>query len=82
MDLDWDEAVLHVLGDNYPHEVSLQTVYLEVQKYRKLTEEDSSITKYGELRYQYIVRATLCQMVKEGWAERLRRGGYVSSAAG
>jgi len=82
MDLDWDEAVLHVLGDHYPHEVSLQTVYLEVQKYRKLTEEDSSITKYGEPRYQHIVRATVSQMVKEGWVERLRRGGYVSSAAG
>ena len=78
-DLIWHEAVLHVLGDHHPNEVSLQTVCLEVQKYRKLTEEDFSITKYGEPRYQHAVRAILTQLVKKGWVKRLRRGVYVLS---
>jgi predicted transcriptional regulator of viral defense system len=77
MNLTWDEAVLHVLGNHHPHEVSLQTIYFEVRKYRKLTEEDSEVTKYGEPRYQHIVRATLTSLAKGGFVERIRRGMYV-----
>ena len=76
MYLAWDEAVLHVLGDHHPNEVSLVTIYFEVGKYRKLLEKDYEITKYGEQRYKHVVRATLNQLVKAGLVERLRRGTY------
>jgi len=77
MNLDWEEAVLHVLGDHYPNEVSLQVVYFEVSKYRKLSEWHFEDIGYGEPRYQQIVRATLSQLAKKGMVESLRRGVYV-----
>ncbi|MFQ6085971.1 MAG: hypothetical protein ACE5OY_06890 [Candidatus Bathyarchaeia archaeon] len=77
MGLTWDEAVLHVLGSYYPHEVSLKTIYFEVDKYRKLAEKDFEVTKYDEPRYKRIVRATLNQLIKEDLVERIRRGVYI-----
>jgi len=75
--LAWDEAVLHVLGAYYPREVSLQTIYFEVKKYKKLTRKDYEITNYDEPRYKHVVRAILNQLVKKGWVERVRRGVYI-----
>jgi len=75
--MDWEEAVMNVLGSHYPDEVSLKTIYFEVQEYRKLAESDLEITKYGEPRYKHVVRATLTKLVEKGWVERARRGFYV-----
>lgn len=77
MDLDWEEAVLHVLGDHYPNDVSLGVIYFEVSKYRKLSEWHYEDIGYDEPRYKQIVRGTLSQLVKKGMAERIRRGVYV-----
>ena len=77
MDLIWEEAVLHVLGSHYPSKVSLQTIYFDVGKFRKLTENNFEINKYGQIRYQHTVRAILNILVKEGMAERIGRGVYV-----
>lgn len=66
----WDEAVLNVLGEHHPDVVSLQTIYFEVRKYRKLGEEDLKTTRWGEPRYQHIVRAILHVLVKGGSVER------------
>jgi len=76
-DLTWKEAVLHVLGDHYPSEVSLQTIYFEVRKYRKLGEGDLEINRWGEPRYQHTIRHTMYALVKGGSVERIRRGIYV-----
>ena len=77
LNLAWDEAVLHVLGDHYPDEVSLGVIYFEVSKYRKFSEWHHENIGYDEPRYKQIVRATLSQLVKKGMAERLRRAVYV-----
>ena len=77
LNLTWEEAVLHVLRDHYPSEVSLQTVYFEVEKYRKLVDEDLEVTRYGEPRYHHVVRARLAHLKKKGYAERLGTGIYV-----
>ena len=76
-DLTWDEAVLHVLGSHYPREVDLQTIYFEIGKYRKLNEFDLEITKYGEPRWNHIVRSIIQSLLKKGMIERIRRGAYV-----
>jgi predicted transcriptional regulator of viral defense system len=76
-DLTWDKVVLHVLGDHYPHEVDLQTIYFEVDKYKKLTKEHLENTKYGEPHYKHIMRATLNELNKRGKVKRVRRGVYV-----
>jgi len=52
LDLAWRSAVLRVLRDHHPHETSLEDIYLEVGKYRKLDEWELEYTKYGEPRYQ------------------------------
>lgn len=76
MDLTWDEAVLHVLGDHYPNEAALSAIYYEVYKYRRLTGWHQEDIGYNEPRYHQIVRATLSQLGKRGHVERLRRGVY------
>jgi len=48
-----------------------------VGKYRKLKEYELEYTKWGESRCQHVVRATLNQLLKNGWVERIRRGVYV-----
>ena len=77
MDYDWQQAVLNVLGDHFPEEVSLQTIYHEIGKYRKLSDFYYEITKHKEPRYQHIVRATLRKLKKDGCVENLRRGVYI-----
>lgn len=72
-----DEAILHVLGSHYPHEVDLQTIYFEIGKYKKLNEFDLEIIPYGEPRYHDTVRATINPLLKRGMIERIRRGVYV-----
>lgn len=73
----WDEAVMSVMGSHYPHEVDLETIYAEVGRHRELTDWDLQETEWGELRYENTVRKTLCDLVKKGMAERIRRGVYV-----
>lgn len=74
----WEEIVLRILGDRYPHEVELQTIYAEVGKHTELTNRDLEETRWGELRYEHTVRATLCNLVRKGMAERIRRGVYAA----
>jgi len=80
LNLTWKEAVLHVLRDHYPNEVSVQTIYHEVDKYRKLNdyyEYYFELTKWNEPRYQHIVGETLEYLKKKGLVENIRRGIYV-----
>ena len=77
LDLEWEEAVLQVLRNHRPDAVSLQVVYFEVDKYKKIREWHLETTKYGEPRYKHIVRATVNNLNRKGLVERIRRGMYI-----
>ena len=72
----WEEIVLRILGDHYPREVDLQTIYAEVGKHTELTNRDLEETEWGELRYENTARRTMADLVRKGMAERIRRGVY------
>jgi Mn-dependent DtxR family transcriptional regulator len=76
LDPAWDEAILHVLREYHPNAVSLQTIYSEMKKYRKLREEDLELTRWGEPRYQHVVRAALHNLLEGGYVKRICRGMY------
>ena len=72
----WEEIVLRILGDHYPREVDLQTIYGEVGKHTELTNRDLEETEWGELRYENTARRTMTDFVRKGMAERILRGVY------
>lgn len=73
LDLAWDSAVLRVLRDHHPDPTSLQDIYLEVGRYRKLGDSDLEETRHDEPRYKHVVRGTLQELKRRGLVENIRR---------
>jgi len=66
------QAIVKVLL-RFPNGVALQTIYLEIQRYRE--ETDLKMT-YGQQNFKHSIRSELAKLKKEGSVERLTRGIY------
>lgn len=66
------QAIVKVLL-RFPDGAVLQTIYLEVQRYR---EETDLIMTYGQQNFKHSIRSELAKLKKEGSVERLTRGFY------
>ena len=73
----WESAVVNVFKSKKSQQASVQDIYSEIGKYRKLGDWELEYTEWNEPRYQHIVRGILARLKKDRLIDHVGKGLYV-----
>jgi hypothetical protein len=80
----YGKAILVILRSHCPNAIDLQTIYIEMPQYRRLSEHDKEpwVDKFGrkfQQNFKHTIRSVLADLVKKGKAEKDVKRGYYRS---